>query len=673
MAAEGTGGRYVGSGGSRTRATSDASVKVATVENLNQRNILAQKTEYASAMFEGPASCRATVEEFFSLLSPKDGEDGDHYRPLLGAFDRAYESERDFNLAVFRAMAGCVGALSKKENSSFRPELTSAEKTIVLEPKRRASSLVDEEHMEYATGLAREVTLPSDQSCILEPSAIPDHAWVIFRRPVGGGKDPDWKVWIALAVVEFKIGVEVCDGITRTPQGNVDKNLLKPLQASKHGPLAQVIMYTVAHVLWGLAVLGELPSRVPFAAIACKKSTSEEIANGWIHGNLVIPKVCGDRFSFNVDAYGTVHNDTIMNYPSAAAYLHIMTHGLRAAQRWLDLLADANQGASLPAPHWISGEALHFGTDMPLPNVRLAATPVVNYGAHGFRISQGELFEGTVNLRELRSNRTIQDRVYWCQDEFDDKEQSVLIKVSSMACFNLFIPNRDGYLYGLDKAWEQSLVVREALAQSLYGVFVTQDGNGLIQLLPNLAILGYNPLRPQQLLESGGWEGLWCAFTQLVNEVLIPLALSEVVHADIRVGYDESFNILYNPSTASMRLIDLDSLCRFEALKKLPPLNDLRNIRPDELPVKMRTPLGFVLGQVVCVGEVWLQKSGHNSVAANQLIEGAVQRGSDVFDSMAGEASNAAVDDELVRRVLDHYRKQLETKYSSGGPVSTLP
>jgi hypothetical protein len=644
-----------------------------TVDNLNRRKIRAQETEDASAKFEGPASCRATVEAFFSLLlSPKENNNDESWTndagPLLGAFDGAYESESDFNLAIFRAMAGCVGAFTRNENSAFRPARIRAEKAIVLEPKRRASSSEDGEAMEYATGLARGVTLPSDRSCILEPSAIPDHAWVVFRRSVGG-EVGDWRVWITLAVVEFKLGTTVCDGIARTPGGNVSDKSLRPLQI-KHGPLAQVIMYTVAHALRGRAALGELPDRVPFAAIAGKRSAAQSIANGWIHGNLVVPQACGSRFSFNVDAYGTVHNATGTNFPSLAAYLHVMSHGLAAAQQWLDRLAATSQGATLPAPHWISGLALHFGTDMPLPNARLAATPVLNYGALGFRISQGELFEGTVNLRELRSSGTTQEGVYWCQDEFDDKEQSVLIKVSSTACFNLFIPNRGGYLYGLVTDWEQSSVVRQALAESLHGVFVTQDGNGLIQLLPNLTILGYTPLRPHQLLKSGGWESLWCAFTRLVNDVLIPFALSNLVHADIRVGYDESFNVLYNPAEASMRLIDLDSLCSLTALTMLPDVDDPRNVVLDDLPAKMRTPQGFVLGQVICAGEVWLRKTRHAIVVANELIEEAVQSGTDVFDAVADEASNAVVDAELIHRVLNHYRKLLETKYRSDGPGS---
>ena len=155
-----------------------------------------------------------------------------------------------------------------------------------------------------------------------------------------------------------------------------------------------------------------------------------------------------------------------------------------------------------------------------------------------------------------------------------------------------------------------------------------------------------------------------------MNDVLIPLALSEIIHADVRVGYDESFNILYNPTTTSMRLIDLDSICRFSALKKLAPVNYPRNIRPDKLPIKMRTPLGFFWGQVVCFGEVWLQKSGHKSVDANQVIKNAVQSGNDVFESVSDGAPNTIVDKELIRRVLNHYINQLKAKYGSDGPGS---
>jgi hypothetical protein len=667
-----------------------ATAAAAAAESLNQRNILAQETAGDDAN-PTMANFSATIEEFFTslLVSPPNAHDDADcdYRsgPLLEAFGGAYGSELDFNRAVFRAVGDCLKALtSQREHSSvFRPALVTAEdKAIVLEPKRRASALVNEKEVEYATGLARDVKMPSDSSCIQTfPATLSGHAWVVFRRPVArGAKEREWKVWLALAAVELKVGTAVCEGISRTSQGAVDGNSLCPLQADKHGPLAQVVLRTVAHVLRGRAALGELPDRIPFAVVSGTKKekvvdeSPHSEANHWVHGNLLVPPVCGARFSFHVDAYGTtVHSDALANNPSVAAYVHVMTHGLAAARRWLDRLADAPHGAALPAPHWISGGAVHFGTGAPLPHVRLAATPVLKYGVHGFRISQGELFEGNVNLRELRSRRTIpNDAVFWLQDDFEDKQQPVLIKVSTVACFNLLISNLGGYLCRIDIRWDPKSAVRKALAQSLHGFFVTQDGNGLIQLLPNLANLGYKPLHPQQWLErDGGWEGLWRAFTGLVNETLIPLALARILHADIRVGYDETFNILYNPTTASMRLIDLDSLCRYTALWMLPDVADRRNVVVDDLPEMMLVPLGYVLGQVICAGEVWLREIGHAVVDANELIEEAVQSGNDVFDAVANEASNAAVDEALVRRVLDHYRNQLETKYSSDDPGSS--
>jgi hypothetical protein len=166
LAAAGTGKGYYGSG-SRAGATASSAAAMygPAVENLNRRKIRAQETEDASSKFEGPASCRATVEAFFSLLlSPKENNNDESWTndagPLWGAFDGAYESESDFNRAVFRAMAGCVGALTRNEKSAFLPARIRAEKAIVLEPKRRASSWEDGQAMEYATGLVRGSRCP---------------------------------------------------------------------------------------------------------------------------------------------------------------------------------------------------------------------------------------------------------------------------------------------------------------------------------------------------------------------------------------------------------------------------------------------------------------------------------------------------------------------------------
>jgi hypothetical protein len=55
---------------------------------------------------------------------------------------------------------------------------------------------------------------------------------------------------------------------------------------------------------------------------------------------------------------------------------------------------------------------------------------------------------------------------------------------------------------------------------------------------------------------------LWGGFSVLVKDLLLPLARVEVIHADIRVGWRKTHNILYpiNDREDGLLLIDYDSL-----------------------------------------------------------------------------------------------------------------
>lgn len=182
--------------------------------------------------------------------------------------------------------------------------------------------------------------------------------------------------------------------------------------------------------------------------------------SNWVHGNLVVPKVCGFPYAFSVDACGTLVETEKGNFSSLAAYLHVMTHGLKLACEWLDRLekASAEAGQPLrktPAPLRMSGLSLHFGTEKPMTKdgtteapLVLVATPVSKYGVGGLRISQGELFKASVNLYRLLSSVSVPEGVFWCRDTYAGKETSVLVKVSSTSCFNLFVPTESAYLYG---------------------------------------------------------------------------------------------------------------------------------------------------------------------------------------------------------------------------------
>jgi hypothetical protein len=193
------------------------------------------------------------------------------------------------------------------------------------------------------------------------------------------------------------------------------------------------------------------------------------------------------------------------------------------------------------------------------------------------------------------------------------------------------------------------------LSQSLHGMYVAPGRSGLVQLLPNLREIGYTVLCPHQWLHERSWSALWGAFARFVKGALIPLAKYDIIHADIRAGYDTTANILYNPAMGSMRMIDLDSLCTFDMLLGTPQVSDLRNIRPRRLPARMRTALGFVLGQVICVAEAWLQQVPSQSVNANAMITEAKRANPGIWE--------AGADETLIDVVLSQYNAELALVY----------
>jgi hypothetical protein len=659
---------------SRTASGSAASNHSPTANNLNSRRIYAVETEY-SKCFDTANKCRATSNAFFDLLCPGarglSCESSPFYRSLLEAFDNAYSSENTFNEELFKIVGKCIRDLATERNRmfKFRSPVVCTNTLIVLEPK---TPLVIG-GMEYAIGLVREKALPKDRRSILARDARLDQAAVVLRRPANAtlNRGVSWEVWVALSIVDFKKQGKGVRALAKNLAGNVDPGALRPLEARLHGPLAQVMMYTAAHAAKGTAALGQLPERIPFAVVSCKiagGSNAEEESN-WVHGNLVVPEVCGFPYAFNVDAYGTlVAGANQENHASLAAYLHVMAHGIELASNWLTKASQAHPPLlKTPAPYWMSGRTLHFGTGKPLTRngeneapLVLVATPVSKYGKSGLRIAQGELFKATVNLQALRTSVSGPEKVFWCCDTYATKEVSVLVKVSSRSCFNLLVPPESAYLYGLvERLWNADDDIRQVLSESLYGVYTTPGKSGLVQLLPNLVQQRYRVLRPEHWLFEDTWSTMWDAFAALVTGTLLPLAKYDILHADLRAGYDVTSNVLYNPTSGSMRMIDLDSLCDFDSLTGLTFTRDKRNFAPDDLPPHLqKTALAFLLGQVMCVSQAWLGGIRDADVNAARITAEPAK----LIDDVKGAAE---VDEALIAKVLAHYRRAMAEMFGS--------
>jgi hypothetical protein len=290
----------------------------------------------------------------------------------------------------------------------------------------------------------------------------------------------------------------------------------------------------------------------------------------------------------------------------------------------------------------------------------------------GYRISQGELLRATLDLRRLKAATAAAgspNGVFWCRENVsegeEDEEPEVLIKVTSIPCFNVLVES--DILVGIGSKGFATRAIVDILSRSLYGVYVTEGETGLVQILRNLRWQGYRRLRPKSVVQEkgGNWSSLWRAFENFISDTLIPLARADIVHPDIRAGFDETANLLYNSEKASIVMIDLDSLCLYDTWKKIPLCEwdkylNLKILRKSNLEVRL--PLDFVCLQVACIAEVWLAEAEHDKVDATS----AVLRGRTDYLLKDGRTIPR---ENKVAAVLDHYRLRFAEKDGDRSPL----
>jgi hypothetical protein len=132
---------------------------------------------------------------------------------------------------------------------------------------------------------------------------------------------------------------------------------------------------------------------------------------------------------------------------------------------------------------------------------------------------------------------------------------------------------------------------------------------------------GFEPLYPQRLMERNQWGSLWAAFERFVRGTLIPLAKVEVVHPDLRPGFNCTANLLYCDRTKEIRMIDLDSLVDFEVWGLNEPVNHRYISLKRNLGHRtVVTPMDFVFKQVVVIAEAWIQEVPDGNANVNDLF-----------------------------------------------------
>lgn len=549
---------------------------------------------------------------------------------------------------------------------------------------------------EYAMGLSRKVHMPGNESSIFSGESFPDHALALFKKKVEisaadeandaakksakksankSGKRKAKNEWIVdqiLAAVELKMSDTACRRFdvesTKRSLGSDEASERVRVQCfresndARYGPLGQELAYVFGHVLWGRAALGlEIERSLPMAVVAGKRigEASPKDALCWFHGNLLVPEECGGKFRFNVDAIGGFDEDgrRASGMEALAVYANVMMNGRSAAQDWL------KSHATLRPPVPMCGRTLRFGSE-DLSGMRLElspvtkgddrvdvpdddSTPAVNTAP---KISQGELFAGEVDMARLRNGNPESKAISWCNDASEGfNSNKVMVKVSSRACYNSLV-GREGLVWNHKRmaAWSQ---VRRLLSQSLFGVYSTALGYGLVQVMPDLTHQGFELLCPESLKDDNQWNSMWHAFKAFVDKILIPLAEADVIHPDLRPGYNCTANLLYNRTAKEMRMIDLDSLVLFTTWSQSNPGDDRYIVdRSDGFQGELLSAHDFVFKQVVVITGAWIREVQDGEADADAIFE----------ESEIGRAWNPDCRGDDIRRVLEAIEPHFE-------------
>jgi hypothetical protein len=511
--------------------------------------------------------------------------------------------------------------LGRREENSFP---THAPSTYVLQ--------IGEYH--YAMGLCRTMEKDEYRSFREKGGFFPDHSWAIFRKKGNG----EWHVHHVLAVVELTMNNMACR-LYKVQEGwrsyyderklGVSEYCFGERNDTAFGALGEALRNVLDLVVRGRAMLGlGLPAEFPLAIVTGKRRRADprKEPTCWTHANLCPPEECGGEYAFNVDAFGAFHDHS--SQEAVTAYLDVLASGMVTAEMWLGRVSEMTQ---LPMPSPMSGRALMFGSKK-LDCVRFVGSPLTRKSRAApssegqLKISQGELFCGEIDLAQLRIDVADGERTRWYSDVSAAQGVSqVLIKVSSDPCYGRLVGSEGLLQRAYEfKHFKESIAatIPRCLAPSLHGAFVPGFA-GLVQIMPDLTKLGFEPFRPRPLTEAGETKTMWCSFRQFVESVLLPLADIGVIHPDLRPGYGSTSNIMYNKDTGEIRMIDLDSVVflhnykwNFARDKRIISVH--RRIYPYHR--EIQTAMDFLFGQVVVITESWLKKVSDRDADADELF-----------------------------------------------------
>lgn len=549
-----------------------ASGHEATARNLFDRGVTIGRRR----VLEQPPNLRACHDAFWKALSSGTNRrvPYENYSEMASALDRSYpkgkgknDGETAFDENLFEKFRNYLRDMVAEVITKKRADGASSLAIIVLKDEWVIGGAT------YAMGFSRQVTseqlgIPKEFGCA--KSSRHDHSCVLLKKRTDGV----FSVIETSANIELKTEPNSCR--LEEEVGLEPRKLKKPDLVGKDGALAQSIAYTLSEVWPCLARRGmktdvaETQSNVPFGLLACRlkemKKTKQKSATSakkmkrslnetrWAVGNLAIPNICGGRFQYQINSFGSFESSA--SSQALAAYLSVMTDGIKFLQ--------SLRTRQSFTPYSLSGQQLRFGAQ-PL-HLSYYKSPFT-VGKWGAPISQGEFWNGTMSREELSTLTTDfnddDDFVVFNDDLSTEGDLSVMVKVSSRAVFNSLISPQ--IAFKALKKYKRHLAAQRQLERSknsqvLIAVWNPFD-EGLVAIMHDISTT-HSDLRPGDLIENSSVSlcDLWRHFRTFVLEQLIPLASAGIIHPDIRAGYDWTANIMAKNDGSDMLLVDFESL-----------------------------------------------------------------------------------------------------------------
>lgn len=406
-----------------------------------------------------------------------------------------------------------------------------------------------------------------------------DHGCYVFGTSRHGTHEPN-EFYDLTAVVELKLESESCLGFAVDKTATIEP----PNFTSGHGPMGQAMIYSLD--MWHcLARRGVSVKSIPVVVLAGKSETAKSSRLCCLEAQINVPDFCGNAFIYSVerivpfdetsgilpgnqtaDASVVRASKNSRDKRALAIYIRTMRIGLERAIE----VSKKRSSSNYLSPVSLCCRSLLMGT----ADAMLVASPIPRENhliEQVMKIHQGELFQLS---RPTKSSFSGIKRILWFVDltvKQDDAEltDSCLVKVSCLSVHKTYVP-----LYLCDKAL--SLLhgachkLKEVISKVLLGYSSTNDIS-LVLIMNDLRKDNFTVLNHKNVRFAGKLPELWKAFCYLVKSLLLPMAMEDVIHVDIRSTFNDTYNILcrYHPShEIELCLIDFDSLILFSSLDK---------------------------------------------------------------------------------------------------------